>query len=122
MAERNFSSGQHGNDERLAAIWQVLYAGGVDVVVNGHDHNYERFAPQSPDAEPDPARGIRQLVAGTGGRGLRSIDTLVANSEVQNDDTWGVLVLKLFPAGYEWNFVPALDGEFTDSGSDVCHQ
>ncbi len=115
-----FSSGHHGNDADLDAVWQVLYAAGVDVVVNGHDHNYERFAPQTPAAEPD-ALGIRQFVAGTGGRGLRAIDTVVANSEVRNTDTWGVLVLRLLADAYEWEFVPAAGGMFRDVGRDECH-
>ncbi len=66
-----FSSGDHGNQTSMRPTWDALYAANADVVVNGHDHNYERFAPQSPSGAADPARGIREFVVGTGGAGLR---------------------------------------------------
>ncbi len=115
-----FSSGDHGNDRSMGPMWDVLYAGGVDVVVNGHDHNYERFAPQSPAGTADPQRGIRQFVAGTGGRGLRSVGSPEANSEVRDDQAHGVLELTLFDTGYEWEFIPIDGQDFRDSGSAAC--
>jgi hypothetical protein len=116
-----FSSGDHGSDDELAPFWDALYAGGADVILSGHDHNYERFAAQRPDGTPDAARGIRQFVVGTGGARLRSFETPAPNSQVRNSDTHGVLVLTLRPGGYSWRFVPVTGKSFVDSGSDACH-
>jgi hypothetical protein len=117
-----FSSGKHhGNDGTYDAFWKTLYASGVEIVLNGHEHNYERFAPQSPDAKLDPKQGIRQFVVGTGGKSLYPFGKSQANSEVRNADTYGVLMLTLHPNGYSWKFVPEAGKNFTDSGSDVCH-
>ncbi len=116
-----FSSGFHGGDAGMHDVWETLYAHGVDVVINGHDHDYERFAPQDPDGGADPAFGIRQFVAGTGGAALRPFPTTAPNSEVRNADTYGVLVLRLFGTRYEWEFVPVGGSGFHDSGGDDCH-
>lgn len=116
-----FSSGEHGNTTNTSAFWQVLYQAGVDLVLNGHDHDYERFAPQSPAGVADPVHGIREFVVGTGGKNLRPITTTIANSEVHNDSTWGVLQLTLHPASYDWRFLPVAGQTFTDSGSGACH-
>lgn len=115
-----FSSGQHGNDAAVGALWDALYAAGADVIINGHDHDYERFAPQSPGGAADPARGIREFVVGTGGASLRSFSTIRANSEVRNSVTFGVLKLTLSSNSYAWQFVPAGSGTFKDSGSGTC--
>jgi acid phosphatase type 7 len=103
------------------ALLQDLYDSGAEVLLNGHDHHYERFAPQTPQGAADPARGIREFIVGTGGEDLRPFGTPVANSEVRRDDTFGVLELALRPAGYSWQFVPEAGGSFTDSGSSPCH-
>jgi hypothetical protein len=116
-----FSSGEHGNDTALQSIWQTLYNAGADLVLNGHDHDYERFAPQDPNGAADPLHGIREFVVGTGGKGLRPITSPIANSEVQNANTLGVLKLTLQPTGYAWQFIPVAGQTFTDSGSGVCH-
>lgn len=116
-----FSSGQHGNITRMRSIWEALYAENVDVVLNGHDHNYERFAPQNPNGEADPARGIREFVVGTGGADLRSFGAVEPNSEVRNSNTHGVLKLTLHPERYEWRFVPEAGKTFADYGSTSCH-
>jgi acid phosphatase type 7 len=117
-----FSSGAtHGNDPELTPLWQALYDGNVDVVVGGHDHDYERFAPQTPDGKPDPKRGIREFVAGTGGKSQRLWATPKPNSEVRNNDAFGVLKFTLHSRGYDWQFIPEAGKSFTDSGSDVCH-
>ncbi len=116
-----FSSGTHGSDPTVDAFWEVLYAAGADVIVNGHDHDYERFAPQTPAGEPDAARGIREFVVGTGGAPLRPFGDPLPTSEVRDASTHGVLVLTLRSAGYEWRFVPVAGGAFTDSGSAACH-
>ena len=115
-----FSSGPHGSDERLGPFWEALYEFGVDVVLSGHDHLYERFAPQDPGGVADPVRGIRQFTVGTGGAGLYGLKQVIANSEVRNDDTHGVLKLTLHPTGYDWEFVPVAGMTFSDTGSASC--
>jgi acid phosphatase type 7 len=117
-----FSSGkEHGYDPQMKPLWQMLYAGGADIIIGGHDHHYERFAPQDPDGNPDPRHGIREFVVGTGGKNShRSLGPTVANSEVRNADTFGVLKLTLHARSYDWKFVPQAGKSFTDAGSDVC--
>jgi acid phosphatase type 7 len=102
-------------------IWQILYSNDVDVILNGHDHIYERFAPQTPDGTLDTDRGIRQFVVGTGGANLTEIEIIAANSEVRNNDTYGILKLTLHPTSYDWRFVPEAGKTFTDSGTGNCH-
>jgi hypothetical protein len=106
---------------KTLALLQDLYDSGAEVLLNGDEHHYERFAPQTPKGAVDPARGIREFVVGTGGEDLRPFGTPVANSEVRRDDTFGVLELALRPASYSWQFVPEAGGSFTDSGSSPCH-
>jgi len=120
MHKPRFSSGNHGSSTGPRALWQALYDAGAEIVIVGHDHTYERFAPQTPDGVADPARGIRQFVAGTGGRSLYSFGTPVANSEVRYNSTNGVLKLTLQNGGYGWEFIPT-SGTFHDSGSGSCH-
>jgi len=115
-----FSSGKHGSLESMMPIWQALYDARAELVLNGHDHDYERFAPQTPDGRPDDGRGIRQFVVGTGGKGLTSIGEPIANSEVRSDEVLGVLRLALAPGGYEWRFISARGDPFTDTGSGTC--
>jgi hypothetical protein len=88
-----FSSGTHGNDENLALFWQHLYEADVEIVLSGHDHTYERFAPQSPEAIRDDTKGVRQFVVGTGGKNLYKFKNIQPNSEVRNHETYGVLKL-----------------------------
>ena len=117
-----FSSGRvHGNTPGVKPLWASLHAAGADVVLSGHEHNYERFAPQDASGEADPESGIREFVVGTGGRSHYEITDPIANSEVRNDDTYGVLKLTLRPNGYDWRFVPVEGERFTDSGSSRCH-
>ncbi|HEX9872657.1 MAG TPA: metallophosphoesterase [Candidatus Tectomicrobia bacterium] len=115
-----FSSGQHGNATSVQAFWQALYEYGADVVLNGHDHTYERFAPQNPDGQADPTRGIREFVVGTGGASLYSFPAIQANSEVRDNTTWGVLKLTLHATSYDWQFVPIAGQTFSDAGSANC--
>ena len=115
-----FSSGQHGNSTRSQAFWQALYDDGADVVLNGHDHTYQRFAPQSPSGQAEPNRGIREFVVGTGGAGLYPFPTTVPNTEVRNNTTFGVLKLTLHATSYDWQFVPIAGQTFTDSGTGNC--
>lgn len=116
-----FSSGEHGDDTRTQELWQALYDGGAEIVLNGHDHDYERFAPQDPTGHADPARGIREFVAGTGGANHYEFGSVQPNSEVRNGDTFGILQLRLHPDGYDWQFLPEADKSFTDHGSGACH-
>lgn len=116
-----FSSGLHGSNATYGPIWQALYDYDADVVVNGHDHDYERFAPQDPGGAPDPTRGIRQFVVGTGGKSHYAFTSVEPNSEVRNADTFGVLQLTLHSGSYDWAFVPESGKTFTDSGSNLCH-
>jgi hypothetical protein len=121
MHHPRFSSGEHGSDSSMQPIWEALYAAGVDAVLAGHDHNYERFAQQTPSGALDTTNGIREFVVGTGGKEIRSFGTIKPNSEVRNADTSGVLKLTLHPSSYEWNFVPVAGQTFTDSGTTSCH-
>jgi acid phosphatase type 7 len=117
-----FSSGaKHGNVPEVKPFWIDLYKRGASVVINGHDHDYERFAPQDPDGNPDPTRGIREFVAGTGGRSHRPFAAPLPTSEVRNADTFGVLKMTLHPSGYEWEFIPEAGKIFHDSGAGLCH-
>ncbi len=116
-----FSSGTHGNDSAVQPFWDALYAGGADVVVNGHDHDYERFSPQTPAGTADPTFGIREFIAGTGGKSLRAFATTAANSEAKDASTWGVLKLTLRASSYDYAFVPIAGQTFTDAGSGSCH-
>jgi len=114
-----FSSGKHGNHEMMAPLWSILDDAGADVVLSGHDHIYERFAPQ--DAEGGASEeGIREFVVGTGGASLYDLDTTQDNSEIRDNKTFGVLKLTLHPDGLDWEFVPVAGSTFTDSGSDSC--
>jgi len=117
-----FTSGSYRPGiERVERLWEILYDAGVDVVLNGHDHNYQRFAPQDPQGRADPEDGIREFVVGTGGRSNYQISQPIANTEVYNDDTYGVLELTLNPKSYDWEFVPVEGESFTDSGVARCH-
>jgi hypothetical protein len=102
-------------------IWQALYEANAEAVLSGHDHDYQRFAPQDADGKADPARGIRQFVAGTGGRDLYKWEHIDSNSEVKNNETFGVLKMTLHDGSYDWEFVPVEGQTFTDRGSAKCH-
>ena len=114
------SSGEHGDENAVDAFWRALYDGGADVVLNGHDHDYERFAPQDPDGQADP-NGIREFVVGTGGRSLRTFPGVQPNSQVRESNTFGVLELTLRAQSYDWQYVPVVGSTFEDSGSGSCH-
>lgn len=115
-----FSSGEHGNDASMDVFWQPLYASGVDVIVNGHDNDYERFAPQDSNGTADDARGIREFVVGTGGTALRGFKGTVANSHERVSTVYGVIAFTLHADSYDWQFIAA-DNPFRDSGTGKCH-
>lgn len=113
-----FSSGRHGDDPRSAAFWDILADGGADLILNGHDHDYQRFAPLDADGAPDP-QGIRQFVVGTGGAWLRPFPgPAPAEVEFRSSDHHGLLRLELGACGYAWRFV-ATDGTTVDSGQQA---
>jgi hypothetical protein len=117
-----WSSDQYlGNNSDTGAWWTDLYNANADLVLNGHAHEYERFAPQSPSEALDSARGIREFIVGTGGKSFSTFGTIQPNSEIRNATTYGVLKLTLHATGYDWEFVPEAGKTFTDSGSGSCH-
>jgi hypothetical protein len=115
-----FNSGAHGNDVTVAPLWDALYQYGADLILNGHDHIYERFAAQRPDGTPD-SFGLRQFTVGTGGKEHYYLLSTQPNSQVRNVDTFGVLRLILRSDTYEWSFLPQAGRTFTDSGTGTCH-
>ncbi len=115
-----FSSGYGGNHAAYDAFWKDLYASQADVVLNGHSHDYERFALQSPSGAAD-SKGIREFVVGTGGNNHTGFGTIQPNSQVRDATTFGVLKLTLHPSSYDWKFVPEAGKTFTDSGTTACH-
>lgn len=119
-----FSSGllaKHAEHPELWAFWQDLYDAHADLILAGHEHSYERFAPQNPEGNPDPEHGIREIVVGTGGRSHTPLGFAKPNSEARDDRTYGVLKLTLSPGKYSWEFVPVAGGRFHDSGNGSCH-
>lgn len=119
-----FSSGffsRHANHPELRPLWQALYEARAEIILAGHEHNYERFAPQDPLGNPDPENGIREFVVGTGGGSRTPFGNPAQNSKIRNNHTFGVLQLTLTAASYSWKFVPAAGKTFRDAGKDVCH-
>ena len=115
-----YSSGPHTADTAMREIWSILYKAGADVVLNGHDHIYERFAPQDDKGRADAEHGIREFIAGTGGGGVYKIGKIASNSEVRNNNAYGVLKLTLSPGRYAWEFVPIPGAQFRDEGTASC--
>jgi len=118
-----FSSGPHGSEPQTIAhmvdAWRILYDAHADIVLSGHDHDYERFAPQDPKGKPDP-KGIREFVVGTGGGGLYEFRRTLPNSEVRSNRSYGVLKLTLRAMDYSWEFVPSAGEPFHDTGTSAC--
>ena len=116
-----FSSGWHGTDARLAPFWLALYAGGADLILNGHDHDYERFLPQAPDGTADTTKGITEIITGTGGGDLRAFRSVAApHSAYRVQGHYGVLKLTLGAKAYRYAFLGG-DGTIWDQGGGVCH-
>src|SRR5215211_6171073 len=109
-------------DTRQQGLWQAVYEYGAELVLVGHDHHYERFAPQNASGQADPAYGVREIIVGTGGASFTGAgSTAVANSEVRNGNTYGVLKLRLHQSSYDWQFIPVAGGTFTDSCTSPTH-
>lgn len=115
-----WSSGQHGPYAGTTDLYTLLAERGADLLLTGHEHNYERFAPMSADGTVDPA-GIRQFVVGTGGQTMRSFAATAPGSEVRLNSSAGVVKMRLAADGYSWQFLPTIPGSDMDSGSDACH-
>lgn len=113
-----FSSGPNGNQPDVRELWRALSEAGVEVVINGHDHIYERFAPQDMDGRPSPT-GIRQFIAGTGGAHLYPLLSAKPNSE-RRASAHGVLMMTLSAGSYQWDF-RSVGNTFSDPGNGTCH-
>jgi hypothetical protein len=116
-----FSSGGHGNNAVMQEAWRLLERAGTDLVLSGHDHDYERFAPQDADGHADAQHGMRQFVVGSGGAQLTPMLVRRANSETADNTTHGVIKLTLKKSGYAWDFLPVAGGSYRDHGSAACH-
>ncbi|MBI3771816.1 MAG: metallophosphoesterase [Gammaproteobacteria bacterium] len=115
-----YSSGPHGNNNHMAAIWEILAQHHASIVISGHDHDYERLAPMDGAGQIDVPHGIRSFVVGTGGARLYNFSMRSSISEAWNGNTWGALKLTLFPGRYRWEFVPIEGGNYQDSGEGRC--
>jgi hypothetical protein len=118
--EPRWSSGEHESNPAFDPFWKDLSAAHAELVLSGHDHDYERFAALDAAGHRDAVRGMRQFVVGTGGVGLRSFDDLAPGSEIRQNTAFGVLALTLNPTGYSWRFV-SVDSSFSDGGRGSCH-
>ena len=114
------SGAKNGSRPDLQTLWQILYEAGAELVINGHEHNYERFA-EMDETGVEVSQGLREIVVGTGGAGLYDFGTPLTASQVRDNTAFGVLKLTLRATGYDWEFVPAANSTFTDSGSSNCH-
>ena len=104
----------------MQTMWQVLYNAGAELVLNGHEHNYERFAEMDASGSAI-SQGLREFVVGTGGAGLYPFGSILPTSQVRNSSAFGVLKLTLNAGSYDWQFVPVAGATFTDSGTSTCH-
>ena len=120
-----WSSGQFGGFTISASWWDLLYQYKADIVVNGHNHNYERFNLIDP-SEQAASDGIREFLVGTGGAPgptyTYAEHPLDPNEAIRNQSgLYGVLQLTLNTSSYSWKFLPAVGYTFTDSGTTDCH-
>lgn len=115
-----YSSGPHGDNKHMAPIWELLAQHHATIVISGHDHSYERFAPLDAAGHVDEQHGIRSFVVGTGGARLYNFSVRPASSEAWNGSTWGILKLNLSPGSYTWEFIPVEGSHFQDSGAGRC--
>jgi acid phosphatase type 7 len=114
-----FSAGHYSDSTSTKPLWDALHAHGAELVLNGHDHNYQRYRPMRPDGTADP-NGIREIIVGTGGKNHTALRA-DSRREAANDTTFGVLKLTLRPDGYDWRFVPEAGATYSDAGSSLCH-
>jgi methionine-rich copper-binding protein CopC len=117
-----YSSGHDGDNTFMQSMWSDLYDAGVEILLSGHSHDYERFAPQDDNGHLDTAAGIRQFVVGTGGAFFTGLGTSFdANSQAHQNNTFGVLQLTLRSNAYDWKFLPEAGKTYSDSGTTACH-
>lgn len=116
-----WSSGStHGSDSKMQTIWTILYNARAELVITGHEHNYERFAPMNQNGQA-VTNGLREIVVGTGGAGHYGFGTILAASRARNASTYGVLELTLNSGSYAWKFIPIAGQSYTDSGTTNCY-
>ena len=116
-----FSTGEHGDSVRMRKVFAALYDAGAELVVNGHDHGYQRFKPADSMGVEDPTNGVREIVVATGGASLYAFETDSALIATRDNSSHGVLKLTLGPSSYGWEFVPVPGDMFTDEGTADCH-
>jgi hypothetical protein len=116
-----FSSGLHGNNPQMAPFYAAVQKAGVDIILNGHDHIYERFGPQTAEAVANPTGGVREFVIGTGGAPTYPFRLIKPNSEVRNNNSHGVVRFNLAPGRYSWRYEAIAGSSFSDTGSGQCH-
>ena len=121
MHHPRFSSGPHGERERMIPLWNTLAQHGVSIAIAGHDHIYERFEPLDADGHP-AVDGVRQFVVGTGGATRYTLQEVLSGSEARSDDAYGVLKLSLLPDKYRWQFIPVMQDGYRDQGESACHR
>ncbi len=114
-----YNGGHHLPSTRMHDTFEALYGAGAEVVLNGHDHNYQRFAPMNADGQTR-TNGVREFVVGTGGASLYRFEHTAPHLQVKYNGTRGVLRLKLYDGGYSWKFIPT-SGTFSDAGNASCH-
>jgi acid phosphatase type 7 len=117
-----FSSGMFEEDMPISAFWKAAYRGGADVILNGHDHIYERFAPQDPAGHLDHVHGVTQFTVGTGGYFLFPMGKPAANTRFRENTDFGILAMHLAQGRYSWKFMAVPDGRSLDSGSQRCNK
>ena len=114
------SGAKYGSNSKYQALWKTLYDAGAELVLNGHEHHYERFKPMNASGSA-VSNGLREIVVGTGGAPLYGFGTIHSASEVRSSSSHGVLKLTINATSYSWNFVPIAGKSFTDSGTTNCH-
>ena len=116
-----YSSGHDGDNAFMQPMWNDLYNANAEILLSGHSHDYERYAPQNANGGLDNTRGVRQFVVGTGGAFFTGMGAIDPNSQVHNNTTYGIMKLTLRPTSYDWQFIPVAGSTFTDSGTTACH-
>ncbi len=114
------SGSRYGNNSKYQTLWKTLYDAGAELVLNGHEHNYERFKQMNASGSA-ASQGLREIIVGTGGSGLYGFGSIRSTSEVRNSSTHGVLKLTLGSTSYSWQFIPVAGRSFRDSGTTSCH-
>jgi hypothetical protein len=117
-----FTAGCHADDTDVQALWNDLYAANADVILNGHEHDYQRFVPMNPSGLADDRRGLVEFIVGTGGTRISCpTHTTTSTLAAHENGTYGILRLTLRPASYDYRFVPVAGRSYSDTGSGRCH-